>query len=83
MLQIDNLLYAADLSEAYDTLLSVPGSVVLGGCGYLRLGARSITGASLLLLLLLFFFDGRSSSIESRQIRATEPVRHQRRSSPA
>jgi CO/xanthine dehydrogenase FAD-binding subunit len=42
MLQIDNYLYASDLAEAYDTLQSVPGSVVLGGCGYLRLGARNI-----------------------------------------
>lgn len=45
MLQMDNFLNASDLSEAYDTLLSVPGSVVLGGCGYLRLGARSISTA--------------------------------------
>ncbi len=42
MLQIDNYLYASDLAEAYDTLQSMPGSVVLGGCGYLRLGARNI-----------------------------------------
>jgi CO/xanthine dehydrogenase FAD-binding subunit len=42
MLQIENFLYASDLAEAYDTLQNVPGSVVLGGCGYLRLGARKI-----------------------------------------
>jgi CO/xanthine dehydrogenase FAD-binding subunit len=42
MLQIDNYLYASGLAEAYKTLQTVPGSVVLGGCGYLRLGARSI-----------------------------------------
>jgi len=42
MLQIENFLYASDLAEAYDTLQTVPGSVILGGCGYLRLGARKI-----------------------------------------
>lgn len=42
MLQIENFLYAADLAEAYGTLQTVDGSVVLGGCGYLRLGARKI-----------------------------------------
>lgn len=45
MLQIDNYLYASDLTEAYTTLHSVPGSAVLGGCGYLRLGTRKITTA--------------------------------------
>lgn len=42
MLHIKNFLSAATLAEAYETLVSVPGSVVLGGCGYLRLGARKI-----------------------------------------
>lgn len=42
MLQIENFLYASSIAEAYHTLESVPGSVVLGGCGYLRLGARKI-----------------------------------------
>jgi probable selenate reductase FAD-binding subunit len=45
MLQIENHLYASDLDEAYDTLHSVSGSVVLGGCGYLKLGSRKITTA--------------------------------------
>lgn len=45
MLQIDNYLYASDLAEAYGTLHSVPGSAVLGGCGYLRLGTRKISTA--------------------------------------
>ncbi len=42
MLQIENYLHASDLAEAYQTLNSVSGSMVLGGCGYLRLGARKI-----------------------------------------
>jgi len=42
MLQIDNFVYASNLAEAHNTLLSTPGSVVLGGCGYLRLGNRKI-----------------------------------------
>ncbi len=45
MLRIDNYLRASSLAEAYDTLTSVPGSVVLGGCGYLRLGRRRIRTA--------------------------------------
>jgi CO/xanthine dehydrogenase FAD-binding subunit len=42
MLHIDNYLHASSLADAYDILTSVPGSVVLGGCGYLRLGRRRI-----------------------------------------
>lgn len=45
MLQINNMLSVTSLAEAYETLISVPGSVVLGGCGYLRLGARKIDTA--------------------------------------
>lgn len=45
MLQIDNYLFAKDLDEAYETLHNVSGSVILGGCGYIRLGARNITTA--------------------------------------
>jgi CO/xanthine dehydrogenase FAD-binding subunit len=64
MLQMDNFLYASDLAEAYDTLVSVPGSVVLGGCGYLRLGARSITTAIDLSQLDLDFVRETESTIE-------------------
>ncbi len=42
MLHLENFLYASDLAEAYETLLTKPGSAILGGCGYLRLGDRSI-----------------------------------------
>jgi CO/xanthine dehydrogenase FAD-binding subunit len=64
MLQIDNFLYASSLSEAYVTLLSVPGSVVLGGCGYLRLGARSITTAIDLSRLDLDFVRATENGVE-------------------
>lgn len=42
MLHIDNYFSVSNLNEAYETLVSVPDSVVLGGCGYLRLGRRRI-----------------------------------------
>ena len=42
MLEIENYLHAASLEEAYETLQTVKGATVLGGCGYLRLGARKI-----------------------------------------
>lgn len=45
MLQIDEFVYAADMADAYQTLVSVPGSAILGGCGYLRLGSRKINTA--------------------------------------
>jgi CO/xanthine dehydrogenase FAD-binding subunit len=45
MLHINTLRSVTSLAEAYETLVSVPGSVVLGGCGYLRLGARKIDTA--------------------------------------
>ncbi len=45
MLQIENYIHVSDLTEAYDVLQNEPGSVVLGGCGYLRLGARKIQTA--------------------------------------
>lgn len=64
MLQMDNFIYASDLNEAYDTLVSVPGSAVLGGCGYLRLGARSITTAIDLSRLDLDFVRETESTLE-------------------
>lgn len=45
MLHIDNYHYATDLNDAYNVLQSDPKSVVLGGCGYLRLGGRRIKTA--------------------------------------
>ncbi len=42
MLEIDNYITPATLAEAYDTLQNTKGAVILGGCGYLRLGARKI-----------------------------------------
>lgn len=64
MLQIDNFIYASDLTEAYDILLSVPNSVVLGGCGYLRLGKRSIGTAIDLSKLDLAFISESDGAIE-------------------
>lgn len=45
MLQIENHLTPSTLAEAYETLTLVPGSLVLGGCGYIRLGDRTIATA--------------------------------------
>lgn len=45
MLQIDHYYHAATLEDAYQFLTSVPGSVVLGGGGYIRLGTRAIAAA--------------------------------------
>ena len=42
MLQIEHHLFPHDLAEAYRTLSSTPGAVVLGGCGYIRLGDRAL-----------------------------------------
>ncbi|MGB3210751.1 MAG: FAD binding domain-containing protein [Desulforhopalus sp.] len=64
MLQIENFLYASDLAEAYATLHSVPKSVILGGCGYLRLGARSITTAIDLSQLRLDFVRETGNAVE-------------------
>lgn len=42
MLEIENIVFPESLDEALTTLREIPGSVVLGGCGYLRLGSRNI-----------------------------------------
>ncbi|BHH84699.1 FAD binding domain-containing protein [Desulforhopalus sp. 52FAK] len=42
MLEIENIIFPSSLDEALATLREVSGSVVLGGCGYLRLGSRKI-----------------------------------------
>ena len=48
MLLLDRHLFPASLDEASDILRNSPGSVILGGCGYLRLGDRKIgTGIDL------------------------------------
>lgn len=44
-LEIDTYLSVADPGEAYAVLMADPASVVLGGCGYLRLGQRRISTA--------------------------------------
>jgi len=45
MLEIENIISPLNLDEALTILREVPGSVVLGGCGYLRLGSRKINTA--------------------------------------
>lgn len=42
MLEIENYLFPENLDEAYTTLQNTPGAVILGGCGYIRLGSRKI-----------------------------------------
>lgn len=42
MLEIENIVFPESLDEALATVREVTGSVVLGGCGYLRLGSRKI-----------------------------------------
>jgi len=42
MLEIENIIFPETLDTALTTLREVAGSVVLGGCGYLRLGSRKI-----------------------------------------
>lgn len=42
---IDNHLFPASLDEACEILENTPKSVILGGCGYLRLGNRKIETA--------------------------------------
>ena len=42
MLEIENIIFPEDLDEALASVRDVKGSVVLGGCGYLRLGSRKI-----------------------------------------
>lgn len=64
MLQIKNILYANNLDEAYRTLISEKDSVVLGGCGYLRLGSRKIATAIDLSLLDLNFIRKMDDTIE-------------------
>ncbi|WP_163340607.1 xanthine dehydrogenase family protein subunit M [Desulfopila sp. IMCC35008] len=64
MLQIKNILYAKDLEEAYRAYISEPDSVVLGGCGYLRLGSRKIATAIDLSHLNLDFIEKREDTIE-------------------
>ena len=42
MLEIENIKFPSTAAEALTILQDVPGSVILGGCGYLRLGSRNI-----------------------------------------
>ncbi len=64
MLNIDNFIFASSITEAYNTLLSVPDSVVLGGCCYLRLGKRKIGTAIDLSKLGLDFIREADSTLE-------------------
>jgi CO/xanthine dehydrogenase FAD-binding subunit len=45
MLEIENIVFPSTTAEALTLLQDNPGSVVFGGCGYLRLGSRKITTA--------------------------------------
>jgi len=64
MLQIEQHLSPVSLKEAYETLMSVSGSLVLGGCGYIRLGDRTISTAIDLSNLGLDFVREKQSSVE-------------------
>lgn len=45
MLEIENYIFPKNLDEAYTTLHQNAGTTILGGCGYIRLGARKIKNA--------------------------------------
>jgi len=64
MLQIDNFVYASSLEHAYDILISTPGSVILGGCGYLKLGDRTLGTAIDLSKLKLDYITETAATIE-------------------
>jgi CO/xanthine dehydrogenase FAD-binding subunit len=64
MLEIENYIRAASLDEAYDRLISEKGAVVLGGCGYLRLGGRKIGHAIDLSGLNLTLIEEAGSGLE-------------------
>lgn len=64
MLQIDRFVYASSLEDAYHILVSSPGSVILGGCGYLRLGDRSLATAIDLSKLSLDYITKTDAAIE-------------------
>ena len=64
MLHIENYLHPSTLAEACDILESEPASVVLGGCGYLRLGARKIGTAIDLSRLGLEYIQETGGTIE-------------------
>ena len=64
MLHIDRHLFVASLDEAAALLAADPHSAVLGGCGFLRLGARRIGTAIDLSRLDLDFIRADEASIE-------------------
>ena len=64
MLHIEKYLHASTLAEACHVLETDPGSVVLGGCGYLRLGARKIGTAIDLSGLGLDYIHEAGSTVE-------------------
>lgn len=64
MLEIDNYLTPSTLADAYEALQSKQGAVILGGCGYLRLGARKIGTAIDLSILNMSGITELDSTIE-------------------
>ncbi|CAG37797.1 FAD binding domain-containing protein [Desulfotalea psychrophila] len=64
MFKIGNYLCPSSLEDAYQVLQDVPASVVLGGCGYLRLAGRRIDTAIDLVKLGLDTVVDSDSSLE-------------------
>lgn len=64
MLHIKKYLRVSNLQEAYSALHEEPGSVILGGCGYLRLGRRKLGTAIDLSRLGLDQIEERDNSLE-------------------
>lgn len=64
MLEINNYLTPTTLADAYNALQNAQGAIILGGCGYLRLGARKIGTAIDLSDLNLSGITERESAIE-------------------
>lgn len=64
MLEIENIIFPESLDGALTSLRELAGSVVLGGCGYLRLGSRNIGTAIDLSRLGLDTITEAATSIE-------------------
>lgn len=64
MLEIENYHYADSLEDASLLLKTAPGATIMGGCGYIRLGARKITHAIDLSRLNLDFVHQTDKGIE-------------------
>lgn len=72
MLEIEHYYFAETIDDAALALKTSPGATVLGGCGYIRLGARKITTAIDLTKLGLNYVRQTDDSIE---IGAMTPLR--------